>query len=126
VHAVPFEVVTSRPADGIRVVAVQGELDLNTAPKLEEMLNRAVDGGGSLVVDLSGCDFIDSTGVALLIRTWQSLGDGASPRRFVLSCPNRQVRRLFEITGLDDQIQIVDDAQDAVMAAGRSTSPEAS
>ena len=109
----------------MRIVALSGELDLNTAPRLEQELDQALaDRGASLVVDLSDCEFIDSTGVALLLRTWQGLGDGSSARRLILCCPNRQVRRLFEITGLDDQIEIQADVESAVGAAAEGRSPE--
>ena len=123
-HPVPFDVVTESRPDGIDVLAVRGELDLNTAPRLDEELQEALQGVSSLVVNLSDCEFIDSTGVALLVKTWQSLGDGSGPRRLVLCCPNRQVRRLFEITGLEEQIAIRPDLDSAVEAAASGAATE--
>ena len=121
-HPVPFGVATETRPEGVRIVALSGELDLNTAPRFEAELDQALAGhGASLVIDLSDCEFIDSTGVAVLVRTWQGLGNGSSPRRLVLCCPNRQVRRLFEITGLGEQIEIADDVESAVGAAGDRT-----
>ena len=123
-HPVPFGVVTESRPEGIGVLAVRGELDLNTAPRLEEELRAALDGARSLVVNLADCEFIDSTGVALLVKTWQGLGDGSGSRRLVLCCPSRQVRRLFEITGLEEQIEIRTDLESAVESAAAGASTE--
>jgi anti-anti-sigma factor len=122
---VPFEVGSRTAAAGVEVLSVRGELDLNTASEFEQMLDEAIASGGSVVVDLSTCDFIDSTGVALLVRAWQGMGDGASPRRLILCCPKRQVSRLFEITGLNDEFEIEPDVEQAVEAAAGGRSQEA-
>jgi anti-sigma B factor antagonist len=95
----PFN-VQSESANGVWVVAVSGELDLNTAPRLEQSLAEPLEAAGSaLVVDLSECEFIDSTGIALIVRAWKQL-DGD----FALCCVNDQVQRLLDITGLDSSI----------------------
>lgn len=103
----PFK-VQSETLDGVRVIAVQGELDLNTAPQLEESLDVALGSEGStLVIDLSGCEFIDSTGIALIVRAWQQLNhvtNGEKRGRFALCCVSDQVRRLLDITGLESSI----------------------
>lgn len=102
----PFEVVDEE-LDGVCVIAVKGELDLNTAPQLEERLEVALAGGGRLLIDLSGCEFIDSTGIGLIVRAWQRLDvdpDGDGKSRFALCGLSDQVRRLLEITGLESSI----------------------
>jgi anti-anti-sigma factor len=121
---IPFEILSDTATDGVQLLSVRGELDLNTAPRFDEELSAALKGSRSLVVDLSDCEFIDSTGVALLVKAWQELGDGRGPRQFVLCCPNRQVRRLLEVTGLDEQIQIRPDLESAVKAAGAGATAE--
>jgi anti-sigma B factor antagonist len=103
---VPFE-VQSETLDGVRVIAVSGELDLNTAPQLEEPLAAALESEGpALVIDLAECEFIDSTGIALIVRAWQRLNNvaGQDGSRFALCCVNDQVRRLLDITGLESSI----------------------
>jgi anti-sigma B factor antagonist len=96
----PFE-VTGEELNGVRVIAVSGELDLNTAPQLEERLEAALAAGDSgLLIDLSRCEFIDSTGIGLIVRAWQRLDT-----RFALCGLSDQVGRLLEITGLDSSIQ---------------------
>jgi anti-sigma B factor antagonist len=95
--------------DGIRAFTVRGELDMNTAPELERKLDEALeDSGASIMLDLSECEFIDSTGIALIVRAWQRLdrnGDGGEGR-LVLCCINHQVRRLLKITGVESSISM--------------------
>jgi anti-anti-sigma factor len=97
---------------------VKGELDLNTAPQLESELELTLGNSGSVVVNLSSCEFIDSTGVALLVNAWQKLdrNGGSGNGRLVLCCPNRQVRRLLDITGVEGSIDVHEDIDDALAA----------
>jgi anti-anti-sigma factor len=89
--------------EGVRVIAVSGELDLSTAPRLEAPMEAAIAGEGSrLLIDLSGCEFIDSTGIALIVRAWQQLGGSNNgDSRFALCGLGNQVRRLLEVSGLE-------------------------
>jgi anti-sigma B factor antagonist len=103
----PFELLDEE-LDGIRVIAISGELDLSTAPRLEEPLEATLaDDDAILLIDLSGCEFIDSTGIALIVRAWQRLGGEASNgdgSRFALCGLNDQVRRLLEVSGLESSL----------------------
>jgi anti-sigma B factor antagonist len=112
--------VTSEEQDGVRVIAVRGELDLNTAPELEAPLNDALAGSPPIVVNLTECEFIDSTGVALLVRAWQHVSDNGARNdsRFAICCPNSQVARLLQITGVDASIPLHDNLDDALAAVG--------
>ncbi len=113
-----FEVVEEE-RDGVRVLAVTGELDLHTAPQLEERLGN-VEGG--LLVDLSKCEFIDSTGIGLIVRTWQRLDaglDGEGECRFALCGLRDQVQRLLEVTGLEKSLRTYA-ARDEALAELRS------
>jgi anti-sigma B factor antagonist len=116
----PFEASASQLEDGVCVVAVTGELDLSTAPELEGPLDDAVAAGDTLVlVDLSKCEFIDSTGIALIVRAWQRLDRGANGEgqgRVVICSDNDQVRRVLEITGLELSISIHSNRDDALAA----------
>jgi anti-sigma B factor antagonist len=86
---------------------VRGELDLGTAPELEGPLEAAVAAKDPLLLDLSECEFIDSTGIALIVRTWQDLGNGDLGGTGVAICSgNEQVRRVLEITGLEREIPV--------------------
>ena len=104
-HPLPFQ-TSSTEVDGVRVIAVSGELDLSTAPDLEGPLDAAVDGGGTAVlIDLAQCEFIDSTGIALIVRAWQRL-DGNGGGGLAICCPNDQVRRVLGVSGLDRSIPV--------------------
>jgi anti-sigma B factor antagonist len=106
---VPFEVQREELEGGIRAFTVRGELDMSTAPELEQGLEGVADDGARVVVDLTECDFIDSTGIALIVRSWQRLdrgGEGAGEGKLVLCCDNTQVMRLLRITGVESSISV--------------------
>ncbi len=113
----PFE-VQSETLDGVRLIAVRGELDLDTAPQLDEALESAFEADGpALLIDLSQCEFIDSTGIAMIVRAAQRLNhdaDGQGERRFALCCVNDQVERLLAVTGLDASIPLHGSREDAI------------
>lgn len=103
----PFEVKVGDLENGVRTISVRGELDLSTAPDLEGPLDEALSNGeGSLLIDLSRCEFIDSTGIALIVRAWQRLDSGENGRALVICSQNDQVRRVLEITGLELSIPV--------------------
>lgn len=86
------------------VVTVEGELDMNTATDLERELEGPLAAGQApLLIDLSRCEFIDSTGIALIVRSWQAL-DGDGSNRFAISGVGHQVKRVLDITGLEATI----------------------
>lgn len=86
------------------VITVEGELDMNTAADLERELGGPVGAAEApLLIDLSRCEFIDSTGIALIVRSWQAL-DGDGNGRFALCGIGHQVKRVLDITGLEETI----------------------
>jgi anti-anti-sigma factor len=120
VNPAPFEATAAQLDDGVRVIAVRGELDLSTASDLERPLEEAVSSGdASILIDLSECEFIDSTGIALIVRAWQRLdhgADGEGSGRVVICSDNEQVRRVLEITGLELSIAIHSSKDEALAA----------
>jgi anti-anti-sigma factor len=108
---VPFK-VHSEEEQGVVLVTVEGELDMNTAAQLERELEAPIAAAGSaLLIDLSRCEFIDSTGIALIVRSWQALNDDD---RFALCGVGDQVRRVLEITGLEATIPMHPNRQQAL------------
>jgi stage II sporulation protein AA (anti-sigma F factor antagonist) len=107
----PFK-VRSEQAEGVFIVTVEGELDMNTAADLERELEGPVHSAQTpLLIDLGPCEFIDSTGIALLVRSWQALeGDG----NFALCGVGDQVRRVLDITGLEKTIPTHADREQAL------------
>lgn len=101
----------------MRTISVRGELDLSTAPELEGPLEEALENDqGSVLIDLSQCEFIDSTGIALIVRAWQRLDSGENGRALVICSHNDQVRRVLEITGLELSIPVHMTREDALAA----------
>lgn len=62
-----------------RIITVYGELDRETAPALGEAIDRTLDADGGVEIDLRACGFVDSTGIAILVRGALRLrrGDGS-------------------------------------------------
>jgi anti-anti-sigma factor len=84
---------------------LRGELDLNTAPRLEQLLDRLRrDGHRQLTLDLSALEFLSAAGLTVFLRVDQALR--AVGGRLMLSQPTRMVRRLLAITGLDATLNI--------------------
>jgi anti-anti-sigma factor len=87
-------------------VVLKGELDLANAETVKEELSAALAGEGSVVVDLTALEFIDSTGIALLITALRS--EGAGERMRFIPSRSAAVRRVLEVTGVDEQLPYVD------------------
>lgn len=105
----PFK-VRSEQKEGVFVVQVEGELDMSTAAQLERRLEEPLAAADSrLLIDLGRCEFIDSTGIALIVRAWQAL-DG----RFSLCGVGNQVKRVLDVTGLEATIPTHRDRDDAL------------
>jgi anti-anti-sigma factor len=117
VNPVPFEVIVGELDRGVRTISVRGELDLSTAPDLEGPLEQTLESEeGSVLIDLSQCEFIDSTGIALIVRAWQRLDNDGNGRGLVICSQNDQVRRVLEITGLELSIPVHTTKDEALAA----------
>jgi stage II sporulation protein AA (anti-sigma F factor antagonist) len=109
----PFAVREVAADSGVQIFEVEGELDLSTA----ETLGQALGGTrGKVVVDLTACPFIDSTGLALLLRTAQRLERDSGSLGLVSVDP--EIRRLLHITGLDMTIAVHPTRDEAIAAVG--------
>lgn len=90
---------------GTPVVSVVGEVDLATAPAFEQtLLGVTEDRTGDVIVDLTGCSFLDSRGIRALITTRARLERSNRPLALVLSNPS--VLKVLQITGFDEQFEI--------------------
>jgi anti-sigma B factor antagonist len=88
--------------DGSLIVVVEGELDLSTAHWLDDALVRAgAADAATIVVDLARVDFIDSSGLAVLIK---HACREKHRNRIRLTKGSPQVQRLFQITGALDRL----------------------
>jgi anti-sigma B factor antagonist len=91
----PFVVV----AYGPNTYFLGGELDLETAPILEDGVRPSVESGGPIVLDLSAVSFVDSTGLRAFVRIAHGLGDRGC---VILHAPRERVRRVIEMVRLSD------------------------
>ncbi|MCK2245476.1 MULTISPECIES: STAS domain-containing protein [unclassified Crossiella] len=94
------------------VVAVSGEVDMYTAPLLEDCLRtESVAASRRLVVDLSQVDFLDSSGLALLVQVHQQAKEQERELRVV--CVEGIVKRAITSTGLDSTLALYADVTSA-------------
>jgi anti-anti-sigma factor len=104
----PFALDLAQIGEASVRVRVRGELDLATSPALGEALAREIADGKSVVVDLSGVTFIDSSALNTLIRAHRLSEANGGGFRVSPDLP-RQVTRVFRITGLDALLPIESD-----------------
>ncbi len=114
-----FAIVEQDVDDHTRVLAAAGEVHVSTAPELADRLNRAIVAGRThIVLDFSEVEFIDSTGLSVLLNALRHLSRQGGA--LALVCTNPTVLRLFEITRLDATFDIVATRGEALehLAAG--------
>jgi anti-sigma B factor antagonist len=112
--------LSTRTVAGRRVLDVGGEIDVYTAPQLRERLVALVeDGARQVVVDLSRVEFLDSTGLGVLVGALKRLRSVDGDLSLV--CPRERLLKIFRITGLDGVFTI----HDSVGAATSGGSGEA-
>ena len=101
-----FEVTTTDRADGV-IVALSGELDLATAPKLEDELRHVEARKPELIVlDLQALSFMDSSGLRSVLSADARAREAG--RRLVLVRGDERVQRVLKVTRLDERLEIVD------------------
>ena len=95
---------------GMKVVELEGEIDLSTAAVFKETVYEVIESGHTdLVIDLSGLEFMDSTGLGVLVAALKkTTTEGGSIR---LICDKRNILKVFTITGLDKVFSIYDNLQ---------------
>ena len=95
-----FEIKTERLDDNAYVIALSGEVDLYTAPEFKQQLLDVIgQGAKDVVVDFSNTTFIDSTTLGVLVGGVKRLRTNEG--QLSLVCSDRNITKIFEITGLD-------------------------
>jgi anti-sigma B factor antagonist len=110
---VNFEVKTDQVGDATFVISLAGEVDLYTAPEFKQQLLDVIGKGAkNVVVDFSDTTFIDSTTLGVLVGGIKRLRgqDG----QLSLVCSDRNITKIFEITGLDRVFAIHSTREEAV------------
>ena len=103
----PFDVTVRDDGERVRI-AVRGELDLATADELEAALLPPLREGRRAVLDLHGLDFMDSTGVRVLVTAHRAAQEHGGPFSILRCAPGTPVQRVLEISGLDGVLDLVD------------------
>jgi anti-sigma B factor antagonist len=84
---------------GITVIALKGEVDLENSPAARKLILRSIDDANRVLVDLSGVTYIDSSGVASLVEALQASKKNGTG--FALAAPSEPTRRVLELARLD-------------------------
>ncbi|MDQ3661654.1 MAG: STAS domain-containing protein [Actinomycetota bacterium] len=101
-----------RRLNSFAVVDVKGEVDVYTAPKLREQLIELVsEGSHDIVVNLEGVDFLDSTGLGVLVGALKRVK--AHDGGLTLVCTQDKILKIFKITGLTKVFPIYNSVEDA-------------
>lgn len=98
--------------DAVAIVSMEGELDIATEAQATADLDRAMDGAELLVVDLRELDFLDSTGVRVLLAA--DLRAREKGMRFGLVRGDGMIARLLEVTRIDQRFPVVDDPDELI------------
>jgi anti-sigma B factor antagonist len=117
---VDLKLSVDRATLGAPVIAVNGEIDVYTAPKLREKLSSLIESGTyRLILDLEGVEFLDSTGLGALIGVLKRVR--AHDGSIDIVCTQSRILRIFKITSLDKVFKIYDTAADAQAARSSET-----
>ena len=93
------------------VISLSGELDLASSPALQEELERAAAAETPmLIIDLRELDFMDSTGLSVLVRAHQRIEERG--RQLAMVRGPQQVQRLLSLTGVADRLTLVDSPEE--------------
>ena len=112
-----FDIQTEQLSPEAYVISLSGEVDLYTAPEFKQQLLDVIgQGGKEVVVDFTNTTFIDSTTLGVLVGGVKRLrtNDG----RLSLVCSDRNITKIFEITGLDKVFEIYATRDEAVSGLG--------
>jgi anti-sigma B factor antagonist len=113
-----FDINTEELGNDAFVIALSGEVDLYTAPEFKQQLLDVIGRGGKeVVVDLSDTTFIDSTTLGVLVGGVKRLRPNGG--QLTLVCSDRNITKIFEITGLNKVFPIYETRVEAVESLGQ-------
>jgi anti-sigma B factor antagonist len=112
-----FDIQTEQLSPEAYVISLSGEVDLYTAPEFKQQLLEVIgQGGKEVVVDFTNTTFIDSTTLGVLVGGVKRLRTNEG--RLSLVCNDRNITKIFEITGLDKVFEIYATRDDAISSLG--------
>jgi len=111
-----FKVNERQLENGARDIQIEGELDLAVAGQLDEVLGKACEQCERVLVGLERCAFIDSSGIAVILRAHNRMQEDG--HRLAVYGPKAQVLRVLSMTGLTSNGLVFDSAEEALAALG--------
>ena len=119
-----FDIKTEQLGDDAYVISLAGEVDLYTAPEFKQQLLEVIgQGGKQVIVDFSNTTFIDSTTLGVLVGGVKRLRTNEG--QLSLVCSDRNITKIFEITGLDRVFTIYPTRAEAVSNVKSADKPPA-
>jgi anti-sigma B factor antagonist len=119
-----FDIKTEQLGDDAYVISLAGEVDLYTAPEFKQQLLEVIgQGGKQVIVDFSDTTFIDSTTLGVLVGGVKRLRTNEG--QLALVCSDRNITKIFEITGLDRVFNIYPTRVEAVAMVKSADKPPA-
>jgi anti-sigma B factor antagonist len=119
-----FDIKTEQLGDDAYVISLAGEVDLYTAPEFKQQLLQVIgQGGKEVIVDFSDTTFIDSTTLGVLVGGVKRLRTNEG--QLSLVCSDRNITKIFEITGLDRVFTIFPTRDEAVSKVRSTEQPPA-
>lgn len=117
-----FQASLATLAGEISLVVVSGDLDLHTSERLRQAIDEATAvGADTVLLDLSGVSFVDSTALGVLVQRTKRLEGRGRTLAVVTNDP--RTRRVFEVTGLDRVLNTYATLQNAISAAISEPAP---
>jgi stage II sporulation protein AA (anti-sigma F factor antagonist) len=114
-HPPPFQVSEKKLDKGAYLLVVRGELDISVASKFRELVAATPPDVTTLVMDLSELEFIDSSGLQVLLEEQKRLD--ASGGKLVIVSADPKMHDLFRLTGVDKMCTVVSSRTEAVEAS---------
>jgi anti-sigma B factor antagonist len=112
-----FDIKTEQLGNDTALISLAGEVDLYTAPEFKQQLLEVIgQGSKTVVVDLTDTTFIDSTTLGVLVGGVKRLRPEGG--QLVLVCNDRNITKIFEITGLDRVFTIYPTRDEAIAGTG--------
>jgi anti-sigma B factor antagonist len=119
-----FDIKTEQLGDDAYVISLAGEVDLYTAPEFKQQLLEVIgQGGKQVIVDFTNTTFIDSTTLGVLVGGVKRLRTNEG--QLSLICSDRNITKIFEITGLDRVFTIFPTRDEALSDVKSADKPPA-
>ncbi|RIV41204.1 STAS domain-containing protein [Micromonospora radicis] len=109
---VPGGILGIEHIDGVTVVTVAGDVDLDTGDTLRLALRHAADMGGDVLIDLGRTDLLDSTALGLLVRAHRTAAERGA--RVCVAVTSPLIRQVLQVTGLDKVLSVAVDRAEAL------------